>query len=302
MSNLELQNVIVRQAETKFLYWVSGSVKRRIIHPQVIHDIQRKFGKDEIRTVENNILKKFSMGAIVPREWKLDDWISPPDSKPAMREIIVSRLPPGRGIEFGAGSRPLPLPIECVPVYAEPFQSSEQYDRMGYPPDGVVSAALQNPIENQFDVENESMEFSVSAHVIEHTPNPIGAILECSRTLKSEGQMVLVVPDKNKTFDRPRDATTLEHLIADYESPSIERDLENYIDFYKNVKKFRDFDLQARLAQSKNKDIHFHVWTPATFYEMMEYVVYSLGAFRRFEIKPGVNDAKCIEFYCVAFK
>jgi SAM-dependent methyltransferase len=67
-------------------------------------------------------------------------------------------------------------------------------------------------------VPDESQDFVVSSHVLEHFPNPIGAMVEWNRVLKPGGVIFMIVPHKERTFDREFPRTPLEHLIHDYET------------------------------------------------------------------------------------
>jgi SAM-dependent methyltransferase len=292
--------MLLRNKLNQELYLVSGVTRRRILHPDVASAVREQFPGIAMRDVTPEELATFEPGAHVPRAWTEDEWIEPPQVKQMMREIIVSRVK-GTGVEFGAGSRPLPLPIGTTVHYAEPFQSAEQYARMGYT-DNTVRARYKNPIEDQYEVEDGSLDFVVAAHVIEHTPNPIRAIVESYRKLRPGGQLVLVVPDKRRTFDKHRDLTTLEHLLLDFEKPDRQRDLENYLDFFRKAKRGPDVEKRAKEAHAAGIDIHYHVWEPGSFHRMMQHIVDHFAPFRSFELKPPVEDEHCLEFYMVARK
>jgi SAM-dependent methyltransferase len=76
-------------------------------------------------------------------------------------------------------------------------------------------------------VGDESYDFVVSSHVLEHFVNPIKAIVEWFRIIRPGGIIFMIVPDKERTFDRDRDRTTLGHLEADYILDKREPDREN---------------------------------------------------------------------------
>jgi len=65
-------------------------------------------------------------------------------------------------------------------------------------------------------VTDGSQDFVVSSHVLEHLPDPIGAILEWDRVIRPGGVIFMIVPHKERTFDRERPRTPIEHLIADH--------------------------------------------------------------------------------------
>ena len=58
-----------------------------------------------------------------------------------------------------------------------------------------------------------SHDFVVSSHVLEHFPDPIKALREWYRVIKPGGYIVMIVPHKERTFDRERPRTTLAELI-----------------------------------------------------------------------------------------
>jgi len=291
---------LLRDSSNKHLYFIDGTRRRRVVFPEVVDKLKQNYDGLNVKEVVADDLTGFEPGAVVPREWSVGDWIEPPQNKQMMREIITSSLS-GVGIEYGAGSRPMPLPISANVTYAEPFQSPEQYERMSYT-DNTVVANLDNPIENQHQIETGSLDFVVAAHVIEHTPNPVGAIVESHRCLKKGGKLVLVIPDKRRTFDKNRELTSLDHLVADYENPDRERDLENYLDFFQNARMAEEPLAEAKKAHGEGIDIHYHVWDPSSFHSMMTHIVDNFADFSSFEIKPPVADDNCLEFYLVATK
>jgi SAM-dependent methyltransferase len=67
-------------------------------------------------------------------------------------------------------------------------------------------------------------DFVLSAHMLEHTANPLRALAEWKRLLKPGGEMVLVIPARDGTFDHRRPITTLAHLIEDFEKNVSEDD------------------------------------------------------------------------------
>jgi SAM-dependent methyltransferase len=297
---LDQSRKIIFNPVTNNQFFVSEGKRRHIPNGAAKQNVLDQFEGIPVEEVDWNKITEYQPAAQVPRKWSLGDWIEPPQDKQMMREIIVSRLK-GRGIEYGAGSRPNRVPLDVQVEYAEPFQSEEQYERMKYNENTVVPK-FSNPIEDQYEFENDCLDFIVAAHVIEHTPNPIKAIVESYRTLKKGGHLVLIVPDKRHTFDRPRDITTLQHLITDYEDYKRERDLEHYYDFFIKVKRTKNPKEDAEQFYRDGKDTHFHVWDPASFHELLSHIQKIYAPFSHFEIKPRVDDKTCIEFYAVLTK
>jgi len=65
---------------------------------------------------------------------------------------------------------------------------------------------------------DKSQDFIVSSHVIEHFPNPIKALIEWDRLVKPGGIIFMIVPHKERTFDKGKKCTSLQHLIDDYQN------------------------------------------------------------------------------------
>jgi len=84
-----------------------------------------------IQEVAEEELLRFPLGGSVPYQWELHDWLAPPvrNNKRKMRELCASQIK-GKGIEFGAGSRPLPVPLGVQVEHMDPFDMSIQKDRM----------------------------------------------------------------------------------------------------------------------------------------------------------------------------
>ena len=61
-------------------------------------------------------------------------------------------------------------------------------------------------------IEDESLDFVINSHTVEHFYNPIKAIREWLRVVKSGGYVFMIVPHKERTFDKDRPLTTIEEL------------------------------------------------------------------------------------------
>jgi len=66
-------------------------------------------------------------------------------------------------------------------------------------------------------LEDNSVDFVVSSHVIEHFPDPIKALKEWYRVVKPGGYLYIIAPHKVRTFDRARARTPLTELIERHE-------------------------------------------------------------------------------------
>jgi SAM-dependent methyltransferase len=64
-----------------------------------------------------------------------------------------------------------------------------------------------------------------SVHNLEHFANPVRALKEWQRVVKSGGHIVLVLPHYAMTFDCRRSVTSVNHMLEDYERQVGEDDL-----------------------------------------------------------------------------
>ncbi len=67
---------------------------------------------------------------------------------------------------------------------------------------------------DKLPVESNSQDFVISSHVLEHFPDPIKALKEWYRVVRDEGYIFMIIPHKERTFDKDRERTTLQELIV----------------------------------------------------------------------------------------
>lgn len=116
-------------------------------------------------------------------------------------------------------------------------------------------------------IEPGSYDFILSSHSLEHIANPLKALGEWSRVLKSRGYLVLILPKADATFDHRRPVTSLSHLIADRDKNIMEDDLTHVPEILElhdlsrdpaagNPEQFRT----RCMANEKYRGIHHHVF------------------------------------------
>jgi SAM-dependent methyltransferase len=74
-------------------------------------------------------------------------------------------------------------------------------------------------------IASESYDLVLSSHTLEHVANPLRALREWMRVLRPGGALVLVLPQREATFDHRRPVTAFEHLLDDERAGTGEDDL-----------------------------------------------------------------------------
>ncbi len=128
------------------------------------------------------------------------------------------------------------------------------------------------------DIPSEKYDFLISSHCLEHCANALKTINEWLRVIKKGGAILLVLPDKNFTFDHNRDVTKFEHLLEDLNNNIDETDLTHLPEILK--KHDLSMDLAAgSIEQFKNRSLdnfsnrclHHHVFDFKLLEQIFEY-------------------------------
>lgn len=191
------------------------------------------------------------------------------------RQFVAQIYLRGDGIEIGALHNPLQVPPAAQVKYVDRLSVAEL--RRHYPE--LTAEALIEPDiicdgEELETIPNASQDFVIANHFIEHCQNPIKAFGNMLRVLRPEGILYLAIPDKRYTFDRTRPLTTLDHVRRDYqEGPEWSRrgHFEETV-HYCALEAPPDqaaFDQHVQHLLDINYSIHYHVWTPLQFFELL---------------------------------
>jgi SAM-dependent methyltransferase len=181
----------------------------------------------------------------------------------------------GKGVEIGAGSRPWPIPAAARCHYGDVLDEEELKTYHGST--DVVAGARLNA-QTMEGIPQDSLDFVISAHVLEHLHNPLGALIRQLQCLKRGGVLLFAVPDKRHTWDKDRPVTTLEHLEADCLDDGASTLLEAYVEHLTYVHPLltgvtlspEQISTQARGDMERLHEIHFHTWTTESLNMMLQ--------------------------------
>ena len=94
---------------------------------------------------------------------------------------------------------------------------------------------------HELPLDDDSFDFVLASHVIEHLPDPIAGLEEWLRVARR--YVVLVVPHRDRTFDRDRPLTPVAELVG-----------------------------RHRTGFTSDEDRHWSVWTAESFLELCEHL------------------------------
>jgi len=232
---------------------------------------------DDVVQVDEAVLAAFAVGSDIPevgqaRAWSMTEIES---SSVRMREYFAQVLH-GYGLEVGAGATPFPVPLRCHVVYGDRLSHAAlvRGRYAGQSEDQFVWPDLRTEFDTLAGIGDESLDFVIGCHVIESARNPIGAMEAAWRTLRPGGYLILVVSDKDRTFDRRRPTTSLDHVLADYQRPDRARDYQHYVEYYTLAHETPEQDRAAIIDRefAQGNEIHFHAWTYDSFMTLVDYV------------------------------
>jgi SAM-dependent methyltransferase len=292
---------IVKTADLPHVYCLVRGRKRLILENRwfieediPFSSVQNNFPKDELARIPLGPFCPFS--AEVARNSEKQTVHSP-----WLMRNYLGGLARGEGVEFGPGNRPLPVRLDAQVTFIDKFHPAQpnctRDDDFEFMPIDIV-----DQIESMSTVPDESQDFIIASHVIEHTPNPIGAMINANRTLRPSGKLILIVPDKERTFDRVRSATDISHLLDDHRQQDHGRDLEHYVEHYREVVKASDWPGAAITAWQAGEDIHYHCFTQKSFAAFIQ-VCLAFTEWTKIElIYPKHIASDTLEFYAILQK
>lgn len=181
----------------------------------------------------------------------------------------------GAGIEIGALNKPTLLSKHASVTYVDRYTREEL--RRIYPElhtADLVEPDILDEAETLGKISDNTYDFVISSHVLEHLEDPILAIKNHIRVLKPGGILFLALPERTRTSDMHRQPTDIEHLIKDHlHGPNISRDQHYYEWAYFNEgARGEAAHARATNLQSANYSIHFHCWSLIEFLEFVSFL------------------------------
>jgi len=196
------------------------------------------------------------------------------------RENLIKKYLRGEGIEIGALHYPVKLHENVKAKYVDRYDISglrSQYPELKN--FDLVKVDIIDDGEKLTKINEDSLDFIISSHFLEHTQNPIQTIETHLSKIKIGGVLYYAIPDKWMGFDIDRPLTTFEHILKDFQNgPSI-----SYVDHLNewsalvNKTAPEKREEQVKKLMGIKYSIHFHVWDGSSFKNFLDQTNLLLG-------------------------
>ena len=160
----------------------------------------------------------------------------------------------GKGLEIG-GAAHNEFPIDALNVdYIDHELENTEYAKAQLELAGKIKKVDIIAPGDNLPIEDSSVDFVFSSHVIEHFYNPLSAIREWQRVIKQNGKIVMIIPSKDKTFDSDRDCTTITEFYEKDENFDKNKTYEDKHHSVWLLETFKEFakEFNLNLIASKN--------------------------------------------------
>ncbi len=190
------------------------------------------------------------------------------------RQRLANRYIRGSGLEIGALHRPLKTPDHAHVRYVDrmdtPSLRSHYRELAG---EQLVEVDVIDNGEELATQPEGSVDFIIANHFIEHTEDPIGTLENHLRVLRPGGVLYLAVPDRRRTFDVDRSPTPLSHVVDDHRLGPDRSRRAHQEEWAALVEKVPPEAIEDRVRALEETDysIHFHVWAPKEFTELLHF-------------------------------
>jgi predicted SAM-dependent methyltransferase len=229
--------------------------------------------KKVVRTIPRKIAKKTAkkspvIGRIIKDRDQLlaDNRLLHDRLQEDLRSVLSRRYIHGNGIEIGALHMPLTLAEDAQAKYVDYLSVEDlrkQYPELKKLP--LVDVSIVDDAEKLTKVKNNSQDFIIANHFLEHCQDPIGTLITLFKKLHAGGILYMAIPDKRYTFDMYRPLTTYTHLLDEHrvypEKKFFEAHCKEIVKFTERVNGTKQLQIRTQDLVDKNYSIHHHVWT-----------------------------------------
>lgn len=199
---------------------------------------------------------------------------------------LLTRFLSGSGVELGPGHHPMPIPFPGVSVrYVDRWQPEENLALFtnleagaSFPKPDIVANL---DVDRLSALADESQDFVIASHILEHLADPLTQIAEIHRVVKPGGVVLVFLPDRRHTFDRKRSPTPLAHLIAEHRDRVTVVSDEHIEDYLRKTgvwdPSWTPEQEHEQFELNRQRSIHVHCWSEDEFLPVIEYTIAEMG-------------------------
>lgn len=198
-----------------------------------------------------------------------------------LRHYFGNRYLFGEGLEIGALWCPLQITNGQAHVkHVDRVSKEESAQHYGLDFDALVEPDYLLEADNLHTIPSNSVDFLIANHVLEHTDDPIGTMVEWLRVLKEEGVLYITIPNyRANEYDYRRKPATLDHLISDYDDASNQKQpdkIGHWKEFIISVLGLEEQSVkfEQKLAEYIKADerTHFHVYNASLMGQILQFI------------------------------
>ena len=149
---------------------------------------------------------------------------------------------------------------------------------------------------------DNTLDYVLSSHVIEHFFDPVKALREWHRVIKPGGYIFIIAPHKERTFDKPREVTPVSELmdradgkirITDYARPEFDAtgkamggSIDRPVQLLVRDKKSQQLEKGWKYYEADDHH-HWSVWRTSDFVELVKHLNYKIVEVQDIDDKVG---------------
>ena len=189
----------------------------------------------------------------------------------------------GKGLDLGPWHVPFETPMGTTET-VERYSLEDLKNVFHNLPENEFNNLPTPDYVSDFDFEflkqftNDSRDFIIASHLLEHLAQPFKLIHDIYRVLKPGGILMIALPDKRNTFDSKRELMNLSHFIEDIKQNLTIEDINHLKDYTVNVLNLKDDDLSREVIDSiLQESYHVHAFTDYSFVTILNEMQKILG-------------------------
>lgn len=204
------------------------------------------------------------------------------DQSQDMRIFLANKYLKGHGIEIGPAEHPLDAPHWTTVTYVDEVTTEELIKIYPYlKKHNLVNIDVIDDGQVLSKFKNNSQNFVIANHFLEHVIDPIKALRNFYRVLKPTGIIFMAVPDMRFTFDKLRPNTPRQRLI-DFHADPKKAEAGKWLMLLETAEWGEgemgvNVEKRARELRDQKFSIHLNVWSQ---YDLLELILYVIRTYK----------------------